>query len=427
MDFFSLMRLKGFPVAEARMLFSEIPKGEGIMEWQNERMWEIFKYHREKSPHYNSLIKITPDNWSDIPILSKEDLRLQANRYKYGYTRKLYIRNTSGSTGKPFSYALNYKSHALTWQLVESRYNTLGISLNDKQARIFGTPLSFKENTIERVKDRLSNRYRLPLLDLSDKALSNWVSLFKKQKFKYIYGYSFPIISFSKYLIKEGLILTDICPSLKAVIVTSEMCSLDDQQIIEKATGVSFANEYGASELGIIGFGKVNNWIISNELLHVEIADNNGNLLPDGEIGRVICTSLFNRGTPFIRYDIGDLASIETINGVRTITNLVGRQEELAILPSGKRAPGDTVFYYVFKEFTAINDKIKEYRAIQKTISEFEIQIVTDPHLSIKEEYLLKKITQQYLEQGLTINIKKVDSIERTRMGKYRRFISEVK
>jgi len=426
MNFFSLLKIKGFPVAEAKKLFSGIPDGEEFIKWQKEKRWEIFNFHKQNNSYYNTLVPDNPKKWEDIPIINKETLRLQSNKYKYDYTRKLYTRNTSGSTGNPFTYTLDYFSHTLTWLLIENRYGSMGVSLNDYQARMFGMPLSWRERTLENIKDRLANRYRFNVLDLSDRALEKWIKTFNAKKFQYIYGYSFPIISFSNFLKLRGVTLKNICPTLKTVIVTAEMCSKDDEQNIREAFGVPVANEYGASEIGIIGFGNTNNWKISNELLYVEIVDNNDNLLPDGEVGRVICTPLFNRGTPFIRYAVGDLASIETVNGQRTITNLVGRQEELAILPSGKKAPGDTVFYYVFKEFSGVFKYIQEYRVIQKSLYSFEIQMVTSTLPKKTEQNYLKRTIENYLEKGLNIEIKIVDSIERTRLGKFRRFISEV-
>jgi len=426
MNFFSLLKIKGFPVAEAKKLFSGIPAGKEFNIWQEQKKWEIFNYHKRNNSYYNTLVPSSPTRWEDIPIINKEKLRLQLNRHKYDYTRKLYTRNTSGSTGSPFTYSLDFYSHTLTWLLIENRYGSMGVSLNNYQARMFGIPLSWKERTKERIKDRLANRYRFNVLDLSDRALDKWLERFKAKRFQYVYGYSFPINSFANFLKLKGVVLKDICPELKTVIVTAEMCSKEDEQNIREAFGVQMANEYGASEIGIIGFGNTNNWKVSSELLYVEIVDDNDNLLPDGEVGRVICTPLFNRGTPFIRYAVGDLASIETINGIRTITNLVGRQEELALLPSGKKMPGDTAFYYVFKEFSGLFKQTFEYRVIQKSLSDFEIQMVTSSPPKKSEQNILKKIIENYLERGLNIEIKIVESIERTRLGKFRRFISEI-
>ena len=426
MDFFSLLKLKGFPVKEAKKILSSIPSGEDLLTWQEKKRWEIFKYHLHNNPHYSSLLNKTPDKWEDIPIINKDILRIKSNKNKYDYIQKLYTRNTSGSTGKPFTYSLDYLSHTLTWLLIENRYGSIGISLNDKQARMFGTPISRKERTIEMLKDKLANRFRFNVLDLSDKALNEWVKTFRKNNFRYVYGYSFPIISFANYLNSIGITLKDICPTLKSVIVTAEMCPPEDESLIEEAFGVPVANEYGASEIGIIGFGNAGNWKVSDELLYVEIVDDNNNPVPDGEVGRVICTPLFNKGTPFIRYEVGDMASITTTEQGRIITNLVGRQEELAVLPSGRKAPGDTVFYYVFKEFSNHFNDIQEYRAIQKASDTFEIQMITDTVPGENEINHLKKTIENYLEKGLNIDINIVNKIERTRLGKFRRFISEV-
>jgi phenylacetate-CoA ligase len=424
MDFFTLLKLKGFPVKEAKKILSSIPSGNDLIDWQKERRWDIFNYHLQNNKFYKSLIKVPPKKWEDIPIVSKEILRIQSNKNKYDFIQKLYIRNTSGSTGKPFTYSLDYLSHTLTWLLIENRYTSSGVSLNDKQARMFGKPVSRKERTIELLKDKLANRHRFNVLDLSDKALNKWITSFKKNNYQYVYGYSFPIISFAKYLLSKGYILKDICPTLKTVIVTAEMCSKEDEAIIENAFGIPVVNEYGASEIGIIGFGNANNWKVSDELLYIEIVDDNNNPVPNGEVGRVICTSLFNKGTPFIRYEVGDLASIITTENGKVITKLVGRQEELAILPSGRKTPGDTVFYYVFKEVSHYFKYIQEYRAIQTAPDSFEIQIVTSMPPERDLISFLKRTVENYLEKGLNIDVKVVDKIDRTRMGKFRRFIS---
>jgi phenylacetate-CoA ligase len=424
MDFFTLLKLKGFPVKEAKKILSSIPSGNDLIDWQKERRWDIFNYHLQNNKFYKSLIKVPPKKWEDIPIVSKEILRIQSNKNKYDFIQKLYIRNTSGSTGKPFTYSLDYLSHTLTWLLIENRYTSAGVSLNDKQARMFGKPVSRKERTIELLKDKLANRHRFNVLDLSDKALNKWITSFKKNNYQYVYGYSFPIISFAKYLLSKGYILKDICPTLKTVIVTAEMCSKEDEAIIENVFGVPVVNEYGASEIGIIGFGNANNWKVSDELLYIEIVDDNNNPVPNGEVGRVICTSLFNKGTPFIRYEVGDLASIITTENGKIITKLVGRQEELAILPSGRKTPGDTVFYYVFKEVSHYFKYIQEYRAIQTAPDSFEIQIVTSMPPERDLISFLKRTVENYLEKGLNIDVKVVDKIDRTRMGKFRRFIS---
>ncbi len=426
LKFDTLLKLRGFPINKAQEIVKDIPSMEHILEWQNGKKWEIFDFHFRNNTFYHSFIKTKPKNWEDIPIITKKELRIDTSINKYDISKRMYIRNTSGSTGNPFTYALDYVSHALTWLLIKDRYQGLSISLNDYQARFYGLPIGFKERWKERIKDWGSNRYRFSLLDLSDKEFEKWIDIFRKNKFQYIYGYSFPIISFSKYLLKKGIVLKDYCPSLKGVIVTAEMCPHEEQQIIKKATGVKVANEYGASEIGIIGFGTSDQWKISDELIYIEIVDENGNLLPDGELGRIICTPLFNKGTPFIRYDVGDLGAIENTPNGKVLTKLEGRREELMKTPLGKKLPGDTFFYYIMKDFSKQVPHIEEYRVIQKNLSHCEMLVTSKQDIGHKREKHLQNMINNRLKEDISIKIKQVHTIERSRMGKFRRFISEI-
>jgi len=422
-SFNTLLKLKGFPVKKASEFFNKISTVKETSSWQEEKCFEIFKYHFKNNSHYKTLVTKPIHKWSDIPILEKKDLRVDTSRNKTRY-KKYYIRNTSGSTGTPFYYALDYFNHALTWMLFSNRYKELGISLNDKQARFFGSPSNSKENLKEKLKDYISNRHRFSLLDLSDRTFERWIKKFRLHRLEYIYGYSFPIISFCNYLKKQQIILKEVCPRLKAIIVTAETCSEQDEILIRETTKLPIANEYGASELGIIGFGETNKWKLSEELLYIEIVDESDNLVPDGQLGRIICTSLFNKATPFIRYDIGDLGCIETIDNKRYITKLEGRKEELMFLPSGRKLPGDTFFYYIIKDFAQKFKALIEYRVIQKTISDFQILIVASIDIQDKDITLLKKLIDNRLNEDVTILVSQVENIERSKMGKFRRFIS---
>ena len=124
------------------------------------------------------------------------------------------------------------------------------------------------------------------------------------------------LINFSKFIIKNKLpSLKEICPSIKVCIVTAEMCTEEDRNLIEKAFGISIYREYGSSETSIIAIeNKKLKWEISTDRLWVEVVDENNNILPNGELGRIILTDLNNKAFPFIRYDIGDFGRINKVN-----------------------------------------------------------------------------------------------------------------
>lgn len=425
-DFFKILRLKGFPVNKAQQQLQVNQELPDLFSWQKRRQWEIFDYHFNHTPFYTQYIKSKPASWNQIPIMTKNELnQINYKRPFLNIFNPHFIRQTSGSTGRPFIYSIDYFSHAYTWLLISDRYSSLGLSLNDKQARFYGLPHSFPLKAKELIKDKLANRVHLPIMDLSEPALNKWLVTIIKQRFIYLYGYSYPLIAFAKYLNQNKIVLSQHCPQLKACIVTSEMCSPEEEALMESAFGIPVANEYGASELGIIGFGKTNDWLVSDEQILVEIVDDNNQVLPDGETGRIICTNLFNTATPFIRYEVGDIGKIEIRNNRRYLTQLFGRKEEMIYLPSGKKAPGDTVFFYIIQDFLRkYPGAINEYRVIQHALSSFEFQLTTNHTLTLHQEKLLKRLTIASLENNLNITITEVKEIERTALGKFRRFIS---
>lgn len=429
-DFFSLLKLQGFPVSHARRVWHEIAEADcDLFAWQKNKRDEQLRSVIDFNPQYRKLIGDYDGNWEQLPILTKELIR--DNNLDHilpsAQSEKLFVSSTSGSGGKPFTFTKDGLTHCLTWLLVQERYERLGVSLNDLQARFYGTPISLKRKYFEKTKDFLGHRYRFPVLNISDDALDYWIALFRSKPFRYLYGYSYPLITFAHYLHRRGWVLKQICPSLQACILTAEMCNPDERILVERSLGVAVANEYGTSELGIVGFSMPLEWLLSDELIYTEIVDDDGLVLHDGEMGNIVCTSLFNRATPFIRYNTGDYGAIVTKGGHRYLTGLMGRREDMAVLPSGRLAPGDTVFYYVFKDFAAQYDVIKEYKVIQKSMEHFEIRYVANRAMNDRELKSLAHFCEISLERGLTLTPLRMDVLDRTRMGKFRRFVSEVK
>jgi hypothetical protein len=66
--------------------------------------------------------------------------------------------------------------------------------------------------------------------------------------------------------------------------------------------------------------------------------------------GRIVITSLFNKAHPFIRYDIGDIGILDEKHFTKPILQqLIGRTNDIAVLPSGKSAWFN--LYYITKNY----------------------------------------------------------------------------
>ena len=426
------LQLNGFPIQKAKKQFQEIItlSEDDFWAFAENQKREILHFHMNHNPFYSDFTKtLSFENWEDVPVLTKKDLQIPLeNRLSNGFTlNNSYTNKTSGSSGTPFSFAKDKNAHALTWASNMYRFGWFNIDFNSSyQARFYGIPLDFIGYRKERLKDFLGKRYRFPIFDLSDAVLETIIEKFRTEKFDYINGYTSSIVLFAKYLRKRNLLLKTICPSLKVVIVTSEMLFEEDKILLETQFGIPVVNEYGASELDLIAFQNAEgDWQVNAETLFVEILDDNNTVLPYGQEGRIVITSLFNKAHPFIRYDIGDIGILDEKSTLQKpiLKKLLGRTNDVALLPSGKKSPGLT-FYYVTKSIIEEDGNVKEFVIKQTTIDCFEIDYVSERELNVEQIQKIEKAIALYLEPHLHFTFSKKESLERTNRGKLKQFSS---
>jgi phenylacetate-CoA ligase len=426
------LRINGFPMKEAKaelQKIQSIPEQEFEAFIQNKKQ-EIVDYHIKNNSSYRELVGKTDFNtWNDLPIMTKAAFQKPlVERLSTGFTLKnVYINKTSGSSGDPFIFAKDKFSHALTWANIINRFGWYGIDFNSSyQARFYGIPLDFIGNKKERIKDFLSNRFRFSIFDLSDKVLDRFLKQFETATFDYINGYTSSIVLFAKFLQQKNIVLKNICPTLKVCIVTSEMLFEEDKILLEKQFGIPVVNEYGASELDLIAFQNPDGeWQVNSETLFVEILDDENNVLPYGNEGRVVITSLFNKAHPFIRYDIGDTGVLapKSTSKKPILQQLIGRTNDIAVLPSGKKSPGLT-FYYVTKSIIEDDGNVKEFVIKQTKINTFDIEYVSQTELNWEQIHKIEAAIALYLEKGLVFTFVRKEKLERSKSGKLKQFIS---
>ena len=161
--------------------------------------------------------------------------------------------------------------------------------------------------------------------------------------------------------------------------------------------------------------------------MFVEILDDNGVVLPYGKKGRIVITSLFNKAHPFIRYDIGDIGILEKKGTLQKsiLQQLIGRTNDVAVLPSGKKAPGLT-FYYVTKSIIEDDGNVKEFTIRQIKIDTFEIKYVSAVVLSQSQIKKIEQAIALYLEPNLKFSFIRKDILRRNKRGKLKQFKSMV-
>lgn len=434
MKTFSLsLKLKGFPIDKAKLELADISRisEKDYPDFITKQREKIVNYHLENNPFYQSKVIGRFSTWEDLPIMKKEDYQIPlAKRLSNDFTEKnVYINKTSGSSGHPIRFAKDKYSHAITWASLLERFKQHGIDFDTSfQARYYGISLDKREYYSIRFKDFLANRYRFSINDLSESALQKMLEVYRNKPFTYINGYTSSIVLFAKFLRSKNIILKDVCPTLKVCIVTSEMLFEDDKALLAKHLGVPVINEYGCSEAGVLAFTNCNDvWEVDSKTLFVEILDEDDRPVSKGTEGKIIVTSLHNKAHPFIRYEVGDYGALSK-NGTAKkpiLQKLLGRTNDFALLPSGKKSAGMT-FYVITKKIMEESGNIKEFKIIQSQMDTFEINYVSEEELSNEKKNAISKVFDQFLEPGLTYNFHKKPQLDRTSSGKLKQFVSLV-
>lgn len=430
------LQLKGYPLKKAKLTLRRLNKLDeaAFMAYVEEQRTTILNYHLNNNRFYKELTKNSNSfkNWSDVPVMTKKDLQQPLiNRLSDGFKPgNCYINKTSGSSGDPFIFAKDKFTHAMTWVIILQQFGWYGIDFNTSlQARFYGIPLDFWGYSTEKIKDYLSQRMRFSVFDLSDKAFDKHLQKFVTEPFEYINGYTSAIVQFAKYLKGHKIRLKTICPTLKVCVVTSEMLFETDKELMETTFGVPVVNEYGASELDLIAFETpAGEWRINTESLYVEVLDHNNQVLPFGQEGKIVITSLYNKAHPFIRYDIGDTGIIsESSTAVDLILEkLTGRTNDIAVLPSGKTAAGLT-FYYITKSIIEDDGNVKEFIIEQLNTNTFKITYTCEQPLEDFQKDKIKAEMERYLEPGLVILFEQTKCLDRSKRGKLKQFSSQLK
>ena len=105
------------------------------------------------------------------------------------------------------------------------------------------------------------------------------------------------------------------------------------------------------------------------------------------------------------------------------LKRLIGRTNDIALLPSGKKSAGLT-FYYVTKSIIEDDGAVKEFVITQTKLDHFEIEYVSETALNTSQIQKIEKAIALYLEPGLHFIFTKKDFLERTNRGKLKQFRS---
>lgn len=397
------------------------------MDKYQDKLSDMAAYAYRHTAFYRELYDkagIRPDSqdiasvFESLPIVKKEDVRARADGFlsdEYSKKELLHDR-TSGSTGKILDIYWEKHQHIRSlMSLWSRRRQRFGIMPDSKC--VFFHSIAYRESggfddegndVSETVRQVFSPRIMLrengivlsfSKLDFSERALNTYYRYIVQFEPEWMMGHPSTILLLARHMQSHGL---PPIKSLKYIELAGEFLQPAYRQAIEEIMQVPAVNEYGAREVNGIAFECAEGHLhVMPRNVHVEIIEN-GRPVPPGEVGNVCVTGLNNKAMPFIRYDLGDRARLlpgESCSCGNTHPILdvqAGRGNELITRPDGTKVECVIMFYAVEAVNAYLDQCILQFRAIQKDVSDFELQIVVPADRQCSE--LDRQIRARFLE-----------------------------
>ena len=397
-----------------------------IIDYQGLKLNEVLQNAIENSPHYqNWNIEIdTNDIFQSLkkfPVFEKSVLREKIDKLITVDKQKLIKNSTSGSTGMQTNVYVTkdeqsqYRAAQTIW------WEWAGFKIGEP---ILQTGLATGRSIEKRLKDLFFKTYYLFAFGLTKENVGEAFNWSKKRK-PFLGGYAS-----SLYVLSQLAEESKEKVKFKSAISWGDKLFDHYKKNIEKVFDCKIFETYGAGEGLMIASQKDLHYMyIMSPCVYVEILDDNGNEVADGEMGHVVVTSLIHKAMPLIRYKLGDLAiklprseypSHRELQ-LPILKKVVGRETDIVRTPNGKRLIVHS-FTGVFEYFPSV----KQFCVIQTNLNGVVIEYIQGNDFEVSVLDKIHNELLKFIAEDFIIEFKEVVNIPPTKSGKPQIIVSNL-
>jgi len=401
-----------------------------ITEYQNTQLKLLVEHAYQTVPFYREKMERIGLKPSDIagatdlyklPILEKDDIRNHFSQLisTAHSIKQLGRGNTSGTTGSPLSIGwdrnMQIFNNVVDWR---QKY-WAGIRYGDKIAQILGRPIVSLERKTPPFwqTDFIHKQLWLSAFHMNPSNLKFYLEKIIAFKPAAIEGYPSTVYELAKYI--TGSIGTF---PVRAVFTSSEPLLQHQRELIEACFQTKVFDFYGLAERAVFSTQceAHSGQHVNFEYGILEIVDEDNQILPDGEVGTMIGTSLQNFGMPLLRYRVGDrtryLNEICSCGRHMKRMQCVESKYEDQIVRKDGTVISASVLTHPFKPITTI----ERSQIIQSASDQIEIKIVKRASYTKEDENKLLIEFRKRVGDEFNVSVTYTDEIPRTKNGKYR-------
>ena len=300
---------------------------ENLEELQLQRLNKLLSRARESKGHYGSLPEKLDslDELCKLPFTTPEMMAENPGRYlltSQGDVAKVISGATSGTTGPAKRVFYTETDTAHTVWLFEAG---IGEMLNPGEKCFIAFPFTGPFGLGDLIAKAVENLGGIPVKAGFGQTWGAVLDLIRETKPETYIGFPVVLLSLARlwgknFPIQRALVSADACPD-------------GVMEELENALGSKLYPHYGSRECGLGGAvtcPAFEGMHLRENHIIPEIIDEQGNVLPDGEWGELVLTTIGLEAMPLIRYRTGDFTRILPpcpCGGVTRRLAMVSRQE----------------------------------------------------------------------------------------------------
>ena len=385
-----------------------------------QNIFNLLEYAQKNTMFYNGMI--SSNGIESYPIINKTVIKKNEEDFlsKRFKENQLLRTVTSGSTGTPFvSYQHKDKKNRNTADTLHFS-NLAGYELGGK---LYYVKIWSENNRKSYLLKKIQNVEAIDVLNLEKNVAQIITEINKNTSSINFVGYVSVFETICGWLERNKSHCIEA--KIDSIVTISEGLSKESREIIQKHFKCPVFSRYSNVENGIIAQQiptSGNDFLINTASYFIEILNfENDSPVPNGTIGRIVVTDLFNKAMPFIRYDTGDVGALKLkiINGVeeKFLTHVGGRK-----LDQIYNTKGELISSYIVYRNMWSYPEIEQYQLIQIESGKYVFKICINEYFS-KEEKLINQF-KEYLGKDADFQVEYVKEIPLLSSGKRKKVVN---
>lgn len=282
---------------------------EEIAEHQRQALRDIVEHARRSAPHYADYPPIAirhPEDLQPLPILARETVRQNHEQFLSADTpARLRIRaGTTGTTGGNLKVAYTAEMARANWACLLRQWAWAGVEALEPRVTLFGArivPVGRREPPYW-THNLPEHQILLSIFHLSEETADDYLAVLRKHGGRVLEGFPSVLGILADFALSRGASIP-----MRVVFTSGEPLYPATREKLEAAFQCQVFDSYGMTEYcGLIQQCAHGQMHLIPEFGCLEILDESGQPVVEGEEGYFVWTGFLNRAMPLIRYRIGD-------------------------------------------------------------------------------------------------------------------------